>query len=613
MATEVASLFGTLRLDDKQFNAGLATARGNLSAFSGRVQSAGQAAMAMGGRLTLGVTTPILGAGIAAVKAGIDMESAFTGVIKTVDATAEQLDTLRGQLVGMATDAESPLSALDNAHIALFEIAETAGQLGVSVDDIDEFTQAVGMLAMTTDIQGQEGAMALAQFTNITGFPTSEIMRLGDVIADLGNNSATTESQILAMGQRIAPLSTLGLTEDELLAFSAAMASVGISAELGGTNFTKGVNEIMLSAQAGGAELDIIADIAGMTADSFAALMTSNPDEAITAFVEGLGQLDRVDQVVALDSINIKGQEAQRVFTSLAANTSVLTSALDVASNAFAGNGALMTEAQTRAATTAGSINLLKNNLNQLASVFADVLLPPLNQFLPILTGAITRVSEMNPHMIQMTVVALAAAAAVGPIVTVIGGLTTAIGILLAPAGLLAVAIGAIIYAAHRLYPGGIVALFTDASTSAQMLGQIGMVVLRNAVEATGNAIDVFRQKVRDAKREVENLQNRIGSGAGGIGNILSVSGQKGFGSAFLNAVGFADGGRPAMGVPSIVGERGPELFVPDSAGTVVPNEAMGGTTINISIGRVVSGNEAEAEALAADLARKLQKAGVRL
>lgn len=39
----------------------------------------------------------------------------------------------------------------------------------------------------------------------------------------------------------------------------------------------------------------------------------------------------------------------------------------------------------------------------------------------------------------------------------------------------------------------------------------------------------------------------------------------------------FADGGSPPVGVPSIVGERGPELFIPNTSGTIVPNEAMGG------------------------------------
>ena len=42
---------------------------------------------------------------------------------------------------------------------------------------------------------------------------------------------------------------------------------------------------------------------------------------------------------------------------------------------------------------------------------------------------------------------------------------------------------------------------------------------------------------------------------------------------------GFANGGRPPVGKPSIVGERGAELFVPDSAGTIIPNHELGGSS----------------------------------
>ena len=43
---------------------------------------------------------------------------------------------------------------------------------------------------------------------------------------------------------------------------------------------------------------------------------------------------------------------------------------------------------------------------------------------------------------------------------------------------------------------------------------------------------------------------------------------------------GFASGGNPPVGVPSIVGENGPELFVPNTAGTIVPNGGFGGSSI---------------------------------
>lgn len=37
----------------------------------------------------------------------------------------------------------------------------------------------------------------------------------------------------------------------------------------------------------------------------------------------------------------------------------------------------------------------------------------------------------------------------------------------------------------------------------------------------------------------------------------------------------FADGGEPPVNAPSIVGERGPEIFVPRTAGTIIPNDKL--------------------------------------
>ena len=54
-----------------------------------------------------------------------------------------------------------------------------------------------------------------------------------------------------------------------------------------------------------------------------------------------------------------------------------------------------------------------------------------------------------------------------------------------------------------------------------------------------------------------------------------------------LPMMGYANGGTPPMNEPSIVGERGPELFIPNTAGRVVSNEAMGSYTPGGSSGGV--------------------------
>ena len=66
----------------------------------------------------------------------------------------------------------------------------------------------------------------------------------------------------------------------------------------------------------------------------------------------------------------------------------------------------------------------------------------------------------------------------------------------------------------------------------------------------------------------------------GGLGGILGGGGIGGIFKKGKKLLGFADGGRPPMGVASLVGEQGPELFVPDTPGTIVPNGGMGGTVV---------------------------------
>ena len=68
--------------------------------------------------------------------------------------------------------------------------------------------------------------------------------------------------------------------------------------------------------------------------------------------------------------------------------------------------------------------------------------------------------------------------------------------------------------------------------------------------------------------------------------------------NSFLGAIGipgFANGGRPPVGKASIVGEKGPELFVPDRAGTIIPNNQLGGST-NVVVNVDASGSAVEGD-----------------
>ena len=71
-------------------------------------------------------------------------------------------------------------------------------------------------------------------------------------------------------------------------------------------------------------------------------------------------------------------------------------------------------------------------------------------------------------------------------------------------------------------------------------------------------------------------------------------------GSFFSSLLGFAEGGTPPVNKPSIVGEKGPELFVPKSAGTIIPNNKLaaigsGGGSSNNSVVNYITNNNVSA------------------
>ena len=81
----------------------------------------------------------------------------------------------------------------------------------------------------------------------------------------------------------------------------------------------------------------------------------------------------------------------------------------------------------------------------------------------------------------------------------------------------------------------------------------------------------------------------------------MAIFGNFGGGSVtggLLGMLGFANGGKPPVGRPSMVGEKGPELFVPNSAGTIIPNHQLGGMggSTNIVVNVDASGSNIEGD-----------------
>jgi len=126
---------------------------------------------------------------------------------------------------------------------------------------------------------------------------------------------------------------------------------------------------------------------------------------------------------------------------------------------------------------------------------------------------------------------------------------------------------------------------------------------LRNLFMRTADAfLDMAAQMIaKQIQMKILGIGLRFFGGGGGGGETDVFAGFNRGPATDVTMASFANGGRPPVGRPSIVGERGPELFMPDRAGTIIPNEALGSTTVIVNVdasGTNVEGDEQQGREL---------------
>lgn len=332
-------------------------------------------------------------------RAGIEFESSFAGVLKTLDLTAQEAEVLREGLRDLATDPISVVSGMENAQNVLAGIAESAGQLGIAKEDVLEFTETIGALTLATNLTSESAATELARFANIFG--TSEFDRIGAALVELGNNSATTEAEIVEFAQRLAGVGKVaGFSESDILAVSAAMSSVGINAEAGGTAMTQIFDTI--TKQLANGEIEGFADIAGMTNEAFSEAWLSDPIAALDEFIQGFGELDNLEQVAVLDRLSIDGIRVAQVVRSLSAAENGLSYYVDLSNQGWEENIALMEEAEKRNQTVASSVNRFRNSLRDVGITIFDIVRPAIVTTVSGLTGFVNKINNFIQKNVDM-------------------------------------------------------------------------------------------------------------------------------------------------------------------------------------------------------------------
>ncbi|MBA0950115.1 MULTISPECIES: phage tail tape measure protein [Enterococcus] len=416
----------------------LNTVSGAMKSFGDKTASIGQSIEKVGGSMTKGITLPIAGAVGAVTTAAVKWESAFTGVKKTND---EMVDS-NGKVIYSYDDLEKGLrdlaKELPTSHEEIAKVAEAAGQLGIKTDKVVGFTKTMIDMGESTNMSADTAATSLARFANITQMSQDKFSNLGSAIVDLGNNLATTESEITEMGLRLAGAGKqIGMTEGDIVGFAAALSSVGIEAEAGGSAFSRLMVQMQLATETGvkafeplkqavaiqgvswekfvhavnwgGKELTAVskqmgvpaselkklykeaskasgsledfANVTGRTGEEFAELFKSNPSQAMIEFIQGLKDSEKhgISAIKVLDDMGITEVRLRDSLLRAANASDVFEGAVKRGNEAFNENTALAEEAGKRYGTTESQLKILRGQLNDVAITFGGPLVAALN------------------------------------------------------------------------------------------------------------------------------------------------------------------------------------------------------------------------------------------
>ena len=433
------------RVEIEKTNQLLATAKSawtaagkSLEDFSKKCDAIGKGLTTAGRALTTTVTTPVLALGATAIKASLDFESTFTSVRKTVDATEAEFDALAVSSKAMSTQIAASTGEIN-------EVMATAGQLGINKDYLADFSRTMIDMGNSTDIVANEAASTLAKFANITNMDQSLFGNLGATLVDLGNKFATTESSIMEMSLRLAAAGhQVGLSEAQILGFAAALSSVGIEAEMGGSAFSKALVKMEVAAATGGEALTDFASVSGLTAEGFKSLFENNPAGAFQAFITGLSRMDEegVSAIATLNDIGIAEVRLRDTLLRAVNANELFARTQDVAISAWQENTALTEEAGKRYATTESRLINLKNTAILFAQQLGDDLNPTIQRLIDGAGDLMKGFLDMDEAQ-RMQIIRMAAyAAAAGPMLLTLGKVTKGVGTLSTGIGKFATAVG---------------------------------------------------------------------------------------------------------------------------------------------------------------------------
>lgn len=244
---------------------------------------------------------------------------------------------------------------------------------------------------------------------------------------------AAQESEIMNFAQRLAGTGTVvGVSQKDIMALSAAMASVGINAESGGSAMSKVLTKMNNAVKDGGEKLQGFASIAGVSGQEFAETWEKDPYKAVQQFEQGLAKQNKEGQNVKqmLKELGITELRETDTVLRLANGNKQLQNARQNANKGYKEGNALSKEAETKYKTLGNQMKIFMNHVRDLGIEIGAVLAPILVGMMKTLTPMIDALAKA-PAPIKLMVVALALIPVVAvPVLASLAAITGAMGLM---------------------------------------------------------------------------------------------------------------------------------------------------------------------------------------
>lgn len=377
------------------------------------LENVGNKMAGVGKTLTTNVTTPIVAIGAAAVKTTADFDAQMSKVQAISGATGDEFDDLREKAREMG--AKTKFSASEAG--AAFEYMAMAGwKTGDMLDGIEGIMSLAAAsgedLATTSDIVTD----ALTAF----GLSAKDSGHFADILASASSNANTNVSMMGETFKYAAPIAgALGYTAEDTALAIGLMANAGIKSTQAGTSLRSIMTNLTGDIKIAGAAIGEVT-IATTNADGSMRSFNDIIMDCRDAFSK-LSESEKANTAEAL-----VGKNAMSGFLAIMnaseADVNKLATAIDNC------DGSAEQMAATMQDNLNGQITILKSALQELAIQIGDALMPTVRSIVAKVQEFVEKLQQMDEGT-RNTILRIAAfAAAIGPVLLVVGKLTSGVG-----------------------------------------------------------------------------------------------------------------------------------------------------------------------------------------